>query len=46
VIATTLTHPVESLGSAHYLIEDLTGIEVTSLPGDEGLALRFMPLAG
>ena len=32
MIATTLTHPVESLGAAHYLIDDLTGIEVTVYP--------------
>jgi mannitol-1-/sugar-/sorbitol-6-phosphatase len=46
VVATTFSHSVESLAAAHYLIEDLTGVEATSLPGDEGLALRFTPLAG
>jgi sugar-phosphatase len=45
VVATTFSHSVESLAAAHYLIEDLTGVEVTSLPGGEGLALRFTPLA-
>jgi sugar-phosphatase len=45
VVATTFSHSVESLAAAHYLIEDLTGVEVTSLVGDEGLALRFTPLA-
>ena len=45
VVATTFSHPVESLDAAHYLIEDLTGLNVTVLPGDEGLVLNFIPLA-
>ena len=44
VVATTFSHSVESLAAAHYLIEDLTGVTVTRLPGDEGIALRFTPL--
>ena len=44
VVATTFSHSVESLAAAHYLIEDLTGVEVTRLPGDEGIALTFLPL--
>jgi sugar-phosphatase len=44
VIATTFSHSVESLAAAHYLIEDLTGVEVSTLDGDEGLALTFTPL--
>ncbi|MGD0631903.1 MAG: HAD-IA family hydrolase [Terracidiphilus sp.] len=44
VIATTFSHSVESLAPAHYLIEDLTGVEVTTLDGDDGLALTFAPL--
>ena len=44
VVATTFSHPVESLAAAHYLIEDLTGVEVATLDGDEGLALTFTPL--
>jgi sugar-phosphatase len=44
VVATTFSHSIESLGAADYLIPDLTGVEVTSLPGDEGLVLRFTPL--
>ena len=44
VIATTFSHSVESLSAAHYLIPDLTGVEVKTLPGDEGLELRFVPL--
>jgi len=46
VVATTFSHSVESLSAAHYQIEDLTGVTVTRLPGDEGIALGFMPLAG
>jgi sugar-phosphatase len=45
VVATTFSHPIESLAAAHYLIGDLTGVEVETLPGDAGLALRFTPLA-
>ena len=45
VVATTFSHPVESLEAAHYLVEDLTGMSVTVLPGDEGLLLSFTPLA-
>jgi sugar-phosphatase len=44
VIATTFSHSVESLAPADYLIEDLTGVEVAALDGDEGLALTFTPL--
>jgi sugar-phosphatase len=45
VVATTFSHSVESLAAADYLVADVTGIEVAVLPGDEGLALRFVPLA-
>jgi mannitol-1-/sugar-/sorbitol-6-phosphatase len=45
VVATTFSHPVESLDAAHYLVEDLTGMKVTVLPEDEGLALSFISLA-
>ncbi len=45
VVATTFSHPVESLDAAHYLVEDLTGMNVTVLQGDEGLLLSFTPLA-
>ncbi len=44
VIATTFSHSVESLAPADYLIEDLTGVDVATLDGDEGLALTFTPL--
>ncbi len=46
VIATTFSHSIESLAASHYLVPDLTGVEVETLPGDEGLALRFTPLPG
>jgi mannitol-1-/sugar-/sorbitol-6-phosphatase len=45
VIATTFSHPVESLEAAHYLVEDVTGVAVKTLAGDEGLVLSFTPLA-
>jgi sugar-phosphatase len=43
VIATTFSHSVESLESAHYLIEDLTGVTAT-IEADR-LSLEFVPLA-
>ena len=43
VVATTFSHPAESLASAHYLVHDLTGVAVTR--DADGMALRFMPLA-
>jgi len=46
VVATAFSQPVESLDAANYVIEDLAGVEVETLPGDEGLALRLTPLAG
>ena len=45
VIATTFSHPVESLEAAHYLVEDVTGVAVKTLAGDEGLVLQLTPLA-
>ncbi len=46
VIATTFSHSIESLAAADYLIPDVTGVEVTTLAGGEGLVLKFAPLAG
>lgn len=43
VVATTFSHPVESLGDAHYLIEDLTGVEATA--HTDNVELSFQPLA-
>lgn len=51
VIATTFSHPIETLDAAHYLVNDLTGMRVET-PEDgagangAGLVLRFSPLAG
>ena len=45
VVATTFSHPIDSLDAAHYLVSDVTGIAVEVLPGDEGLALRFTPMS-
>ena len=45
VIATTFSHEAESLGAAHYLIEDVTGVTVRKMPGENGLMLSFIPLA-
>ncbi|HEX8925274.1 MAG TPA: HAD-IA family hydrolase, partial [Terriglobales bacterium] len=42
VVATTFSHPVESLDAAHYIVEDLTGMRVTLLP--DGLTLSFNDL--
>ena len=43
VVATTFSHPIETLDAAHYLVTDLTGITVESV-GD-GIALNLIPLA-
>ena len=43
VVATTFSHPAESLNAAHYLVRDLTGIRVEYL-GDQ-IVLIFTPLA-
>jgi sugar-phosphatase len=45
VIATTFSHPIDALDAAHYLIPDVTGISVETLPGDQGLILKFAPIA-
>src|SRR6266568_1303415 len=45
VVATTFSHGSESLTAAHYLIEDVTGVKVRTLAGNEGLVLNFNPLA-
>jgi sugar-phosphatase len=42
VIATTFSHPIETLSAAHYLIPDLTGVKAEA--SDKGIALRFAPL--
>lgn len=45
VIATTFSHEAESLGAAHYLIEDVTGVAVRNLSGEQGIVLTFTPMA-
>lgn len=44
VVATTFSHSIQSLDAAHYLVADLSGVEATILPGDEGIELKFVPL--
>lgn len=44
VVATTFSHPIDTLDAAHYLIEDVTGVRVETLAGEE-LLLRLTPLA-
>jgi mannitol-1-/sugar-/sorbitol-6-phosphatase len=43
VIATTFSHPIDTLDAAHYLIPDVAGISVENLRGDHGVVLRFKP---
>ena len=45
VVATTFSHPIESLDDAHYLVTDLTGMKVKTLPADEGIELSFTQLS-
>jgi sugar-phosphatase len=45
VIATLFSHTPEQLEAANYLVQDLTGIRVEVLPGDQGINLQFTPLA-
>ena len=45
VVATTFSHPIETLDAAHFLIPDLTGVRVEALSGGEGLMLGFTPLS-
>lgn len=41
VVATTFSHPIESLDAAHYLVHDVTGVTVTQ--NADGLVLRLTP---
>jgi len=45
VVATTFSHPARELDAAHYLVNDLTGIQVKLDPGDEPFTLEFLPIA-
>ncbi len=44
VVATTFSHSIDSLAAADFLIEDLTGVTVSMLPGGNGMQLSFTPL--
>jgi len=46
VVATLFSHPIDSLGPAHYLVEDLRGMKATTLADGQGLQLEFTPLEG
>jgi mannitol-1-/sugar-/sorbitol-6-phosphatase len=43
VVATTFSHPIESLDAAHYLVKDVTGVSVKTT--HDGLVLRLTPLS-
>lgn len=43
VVATTFSHPIESLDAAHYLVTDVTGVQVEV--AHDGLLLRLTPLS-
>jgi len=45
VVATTFSHSIESLAAAHYLIDDLSAVEVIASRGGAELELSFTPLA-
>jgi sugar-phosphatase len=45
VVATTFSHPAEALDAAHYLVTDLSGMEIALLSGGQGLTLDFTALA-
>jgi sugar-phosphatase len=42
VVATTFSHPIESLDAAHYLVRDLTDVSAEIRDGE--IALRIFPL--
>jgi sugar-phosphatase len=46
VVATTFSHSIESLASAHYLIRDLTSVEAAHIPGETDLVLKLTPIEG
>jgi sugar-phosphatase len=45
VVATTFSHPAEELDAAHYLLNDLVGIQVELRPEDDAFTLKFLPIA-
>jgi len=44
VVATPFSHPIRALAAAHYVVKDLTGVTVTSLPGDQDMQLSFISM--
>jgi len=44
VIATPFSHPIESLGAAHYLVPDLTAVNAEVATDRDAIVLRFTPL--
>jgi sugar-phosphatase len=44
VLANTVSHSLESLSMADWVVDSLEGIKVEVLPDDEGLELEFEPL--
>ncbi len=44
VLATTLSHAIEELTAADWVVESLEGMKVTVLPADQGIELDFQPL--
>jgi mannitol-1-/sugar-/sorbitol-6-phosphatase len=43
VIATTFSHPVETLGAAHYLVKDLTDVHAEATA--DGLVMKINPIS-
>lgn len=41
VVATTFSHPIESLEAANYLVKDLTGVRATRASSDQSICLVF-----
>ncbi len=46
VVATTFSHPIESLSAAHFLIPDLTGVTAEIQAEGDAISLAFTPLSG
>jgi sugar-phosphatase len=44
VVATTFSHSIASLAAAHYLIPDLTAVELAHISGNNDLVLKLTPI--